>query len=105
MIQVCFLFFAQQTEILINDNKYREELNTYYASLYLIVFNYDFLGKSDASIFDKRFNNRRMKQLKELMKYENISKKDIEAEFEKCIYKEIPVFYDFDKVKIIMKNI
>lgn len=58
-----------------NDKKFRQVLSTYYAPLYLIVSNYNYFDKNDFSIFDRYLNNRRFKQLTDLIEYENISKK------------------------------
>ena len=96
--------FERQSEILVNDKKYKQALDTYTTSLYCLLYNYD-IFMNDFNLFDRHLNNRRIERIKMLMKNSKISKKEYKEEFDVCIQENIPSFYNQSKVKVICNNI
>lgn len=98
------IVFERQVEILINDKKYKQALDTYTTSLYCLLYNYDYFN-NDINLFDRHLNNRRIERVKMLLKNSSSTKKSYNEEFDVCIQENLPSFYDKKKVRIICNNI
>lgn len=96
--------FERQVEILVNDKKYKQALDTYTTSLYCLLYNYECSTK-EFNLFDRHLNNRRIERIKMLLKNAKTTKKSYKEEFDVCIQENIPSFYDQVKVKTICNNI
>lgn len=96
--------FERQAEILINDKKCKQALDTYTTSLYCLLYNFEYSTK-EINLFDRHLNNRRIERIKMLLKNSNTTKKSYKEEFDVCIKENIPAFYDSSKCKTISNQI
>ncbi len=98
------VIFERQSEILINDKKYEQALETYLTALYCLLFHYEISSK-EVNIIDRHFNIKRRGKLIELMKKSVYDKSMLKEEFNIIIKNNIPSFYIEKKANFIIKNI
>lgn len=96
--------FDRQTDILINDKKYKDALDIYIVSLYCLLYNYNITSK-EVNLFDRHFNERRNDKLNKLLKHNEISKGNLKELFEICVQENLPKFFDKAIASTICLNI
>lgn len=98
------VIFDKQTDILMEESKNNQALNTFLCSLYCLLYNYE-LSTKKINLFDRHFNSRRVKRLKELIEKNNISKNELINYFDLCILENVPNIYNSKKSKCIINEI
>ena len=99
------IVLERETEILMDEKKYIQALDTYLCSLYCLFYDYKIISNSDIDLFDRHLNNRRTLKFKDLISKNNISNDDIINNFQFIISNNIHSLYDEEKAKFIIKNI
>lgn len=103
-ITMLSVVFDRQSDILISDRKYNQALQTFSASLYMILYDYEHSTKV-FNLFDLHLNKRRKEKLKKLLAKTQTSLNIFENEFHINIQDIIPNFFDKNKADVIIKNI
>lgn len=98
------IIFEHQTEILMNDRKYQQAIETYLTSLYCYLFHYE-ISTKEVNLIDRHFNIGRKEQLTKLMKKTSYDKSKLKEEFNAIIVDNIPSLYIEEKSNYIIKNI
>ena len=70
------IVFERQVEILVNDRKYQQALETYLTALYCKLFHYE-ISTKEIDLIDRHFNSGRKEQLLKYMDKTQYTKKHI----------------------------